>query len=155
MDSREMAMGLRQPASRVLTPEEIDSIKADAKALQIDSKVLRFNTGTRTGFLDHKEIINICGDVLPDTESHIARDKMSQRAVLAHEYYGHFLNHPSEYQIGDWRDEFRASYDAAVKAPNLTDEDRALLMIDAYDRAHEAGVVLNYDETAVKIIYGY
>lgn len=155
MDSREMAMGLRQPASRVLTPEEIDSIKADAKALQIDSKVLRFNTGTRTGFLDHKEIINICGDVLPDTESHIARDKMSQRAVLAYEYYGHFLNHPSEYPIGDWRDEFRASYDAAVKAPNLTDEDRALLMIDAYDRAHEAGVVLNYDETAVKIIYGY
>lgn len=150
-----MAMGLRQPASRVLTPEEIDSIKADAKALQIDSKVLRFNTGTRTGFLDHKEIINICGDILPDTESHIARDKMSQRAVLAHEYYGHFLNHPSEYPIGDWHDEFRASYDAAVKAPNLTDEDRALLMIDAYDRAHEAGVVLNYDETAVKIIYGY
>lgn len=80
---------------------------------------------------------------------------MSARAVLAHEYYGHFLNHPSEYDIGDWRDEFRTSYDAAVKAPNLSDEDRAYLMIDAYDRAHEAGQILNYDETARRIIYGF
>lgn len=155
IDNRKMAMGLRQPASHVLTADEIESIKADAKALNIDESLLRFNTGGRTGFSDDLGTIGICGDILPDTESKIARDCMSQRAVLAHEYYGHYLNHPSEYDIGDWRDEFRASYDAAVNAPNLSNEDRAYLMIDAYDRAHEAGEPLNYDETAVKIIYGY
>jgi hypothetical protein len=79
------------------------------------------------------------GDILPDPKGITARDRMSQRAVLAHEYYGHYLNHPSEYPIGHWKDEFRASYDAAVKAPNLSDEERRDLMIYAYDRAKEAG----------------
>lgn len=147
-------MGLRQPASRILTDEEIESIKKDSKALGIDDKLLRFNQGSATGFLDSRRCINVRGDILPDNDSKIARDRMSQRAVLAHEYYGHFLHHPSEYNIGDWRDEFRASYDAAVIAPNLADEDRALLMIDAYDRAREAGQILDYDETARRIIYG-
>ncbi len=155
IDNRNMAMGLRQPASRVLTDEEIKSIKADAKDLGIDEALLQFNTGVATGFSDKREIINIRGDILPDSKSTISRDRMSQKAVLAHEYYGHYLNHPSVYDIGDWRDEFRASYDAAVKAPNLSDKDRAYLMLDAYDRAHEAGQILNYDETARRIIYGY
>lgn len=155
IDNRKMAMGLRQPASHILTDDEIESIKANAKALDIDESILRFNSGSATGFSDTRGVINIRGDILPDTSSKIARDCMSQRAVLAHEYYGHYLNHPSEFPIGDWQDEFRASYDAAVKAPNLTDEDRAYLMIDAYDRAHEAGQILNYDETARRIIYGF
>lgn len=155
IQGRGMAMGLRQPASHVLTEEEIAGVKADAEALGIDPSVLLFNTGERTGFMDDSGLIGICGDVLPDLDSKIARDCMSQRAVLAHEYYGHLAHHPSEYPIGDWRDEFRASYDAAVNAPGLSDEDRALLMIDAYDRAHEAGEILSYDETARRIIYGY
>ncbi len=155
IDNRKMAMGLRQPASRVLTDDEIASIKADAKALGIDESILQFNTGSATGFSDLRGVISIRGDILPDTTSKIARDCMSQRAVLAHEYYGHYLHHPSEYAIGDWQDEFRASYEAAVKAPNLSDADRAYLMIDAYDRAHEAGQILNYDETARRIIYGF
>lgn len=153
--NREMAMSLRQPASHVLTENEIRMIKQDAKALEIDDSILRFNTGGRTGFLDEEGFIGICGDVLPDANSKNARDRMSSRAVLAHEYYGHYLNHPSQYPIGDWRDEFRASYEAAVKSPNLSDEDRAYLMIDAYDRAREAGEHINYDEIARRIIYGY
>ena len=79
---------------------------------------------------------------------------MSTKAVLAHEYYGHYMHHPSEYQIGDWRDEYRASREAALKAPNLSVEDRAYLMIDAYDRQKEAGVFEEYDEIARRIIYG-
>lgn len=154
IENREMAMGLRQPASRVLSEEEITSIKEDAKVLGIDESLLHFNTGGATGFSDKRRIIYVKGDVLPDLDSKIARDRMSSRAVLAHEYYGHYLHYPSEYEVGDWRDEFRASYEAAVKAPNLTDEDRAYLMIDAYDRAHEAGQILNYDEVARRIIYG-
>ena len=80
---------------------------------------------------------------------------MSQKAVLAHEYYGHFMNDPSPYPIGDWRDEFQASYNAAVKTPNLSDEDRRDLMVDAYDRAREAGAFNGYDELARRIIYGF
>ena len=75
--------------------------------------------------------------------------------MLAHEYYGHYLHHPSEYAIGDWRDEFRASYTAAVDAPNLSDEDRINLMLDAYDRAKEAGTFTGYDDIARRIIYGF
>ena len=56
---------------------------------------------------------------------------------------------------GDWRDEFNASYHAAIDAPNLSDEDRARLMIDAYDRAKEAGQNLEYDKIARRLIYGY
>ena len=80
---------------------------------------------------------------------------MSSRAVLAHEYYGHYLNYPSKFSIGDWRDEFRASYDAAIKTPNLTDDERKMLMIDAYDRAKEAGVSIKYNKKARLLIYGY
>lgn len=155
MPERNMAMGLRKPASHVLTEEEIESIKEDAIALEINISLLMFNAKGRTGFVDAEERINVCGDVLPDLDSTVARDRMSQRAVLAHEYYGHMANHPSEYEMGDWRDEFRASYDAAINAPNLTDEDRALLMVDAYDRAREAGEFQGYDEIARKMIYGY
>lgn len=64
------------------------------------------------------------------------------------------MNHPSEYDIGDWRDEFRASYDAAVKAPSLSGEERAMLMQDAYDRAKEAGEPQELDAVARRILYG-
>ena len=155
INTRGLAMSLRTPKTHILSDEEIRSILEDAKELGIDEKLLRFNKGYQTGFSDERGCINIRGDILPDPRGITARDRMSQRAVLAHEYYGHYLNHPSEYPIGHWKDEFRASYDAAVKAPNLSDEERRDLMIDAYDRAKEAGEFTGYDETARRIIYGF
>ena len=155
MPKRTLPMGLRQPASHMLTEEEITRLKEEALSIGIPLEKLLFNQGTQTGFRDRNAMIYVRGDVLPDLYSDIARDKMSSRAVLAHEYYGHCKNHPSQYEAGDWRDEFRASYDAAVHTPNLTDEERAQLMIDAYDRAKEAGEFIGYDETARRIIYGY
>lgn len=152
--ARNMAMGLRTSPLHILTEEEIASIKEDARVLGIDESVLIFNEGRQTAFVDEQMKIKIRGDILPDLGSKIPRDRMSQRAVLAHEYYGHYMNHPSEYKVGDWRDEFRASYDAALNAPNLTDEDRRYLMIDAYDRAKEAGHPMEYDKIAKGIIYG-
>ena len=154
MRKRAMPMGLRRPASHILTEEEITRLKEDAVSIGVPLEKLIFNQGTQTGFRDRNAMIYVRGDVLPDLRSVIARDRMSSRAVLAHEYYGHCANHPSEYEPGDWRDEFRASYDAAVHTPNLTDEERALLMIDAYDRAKEAGEFIGYDETARRILYG-
>ena len=100
-------------------------------------------------------MITIRGDVLPDLSSHQLRDRLSQKAVLAHEYYGHYKAHPSQFRVGDWRDEFRASYRAALDAPNLSDEERRMLMLDAYDRAKEAGVTVQYNKAARRVIYGY
>ena len=121
---RNMANGLRTSPLHILTDSEISEIKTAASEIEIPENVLRFNEGTRTGFRDSYKIIYIRGDVLPDINSIHNRDLMSSRAVLAHEYYGHFLNYPSNFPADDWRDEFRASYDAAIKTPNLTDEEK-------------------------------
>lgn len=152
---RNMASGFRQSPFQILNDAEIEKIQKEAEIIGIPQQILVFNVGGRTGFSDLDGTIHVRGDIFPDTSSKIARDRMSERAVLAHEYYGHYMNDPSEYDIGDWRDEYRASRDAAIHTPNLTEEDRALLMIDAYDRAKEAGKNLEYDEEANKIIYGY
>ena len=69
--------------------------------------------------------------------------------------YGHYKNHPSQFRVGDRRDEFRASECSALNAPNLSDEERRMLMLDAYDRAREAGVSVRYNKKARRLIYGY
>jgi len=79
---------------------------------------------------------------------------MSERAVLAHEYYGHYDFAPSIFEATDWRDEFRASYIAAIKTPDLSDNDRRYLVLDAYERAKEAGRFYEYSKKAREIIYG-
>ena len=150
-----MSNGLRTSPFYILTKEEIESIKRDAKELDIPENILRFNQGNQTGFLDKNMKINVRGDILPDKSSNIVRDILSQKAVLVHEYYGHYKNHPSQFRIGDWRDEFRASYCAAIYAPNLSGEERRLLMLDAYDRAREANVSVRYNKKARRLIYGY
>lgn len=152
---RPMSNGLRTSPFYILTKEEIESIKRDAKELDIPENILRFNQGNQTGFLDKNMKINVRGDILPDKSSNIVRDILSQKAVLVHEYYGHYKNHPSQFRIGDWRDEFRASYCAAINAPNLSGEERRLLMLDAYDRAREANVSVRYNKKARRLIYGY
>lgn len=153
--NRNFAMGLRKLPLHILTDEEIEDIKADAKLIGIDENVLRFNEDFQTGFSDKRDCINVRGDILPDLQSNVARDRMSLKTVLAHEYYGHYLHHPLEYEIGDWRDEFRASYDAAINTPNLSNEECKDLMVDAYGCAREADQPQEYDETARRIIYGY
>lgn len=152
---RNMAMGLRQSPLINLDDEQISRIKQEAAEIEIPINVLSFNTGHKTGYVDDLNIIRIRNDINPDEAGRTARDLMSSRAVLAHEYYGHFMHAPSKYEAGDWRDEFEASYYAAVNAPNLTDEERAMLMTDAYDRALEAGQTLEKTQEALKILYGY
>ena len=149
-----LAMGLRKPISHILDDTEIAKLIEEAKSIEIPVEKLVFNAGPQTGFRDRTALIYVRGDVLPDPNGVTMRDKMTSRAVLAHEYYGHYKSHPSEYEPGDWRDEFRASYNAAVNTPNLTNEERAQLMLDAYDRAKESGAFTGYDETARRILYG-
>lgn len=153
-DNRNMSSGNRRSAYHILTDDEITSIKDDAKALNIPQDILRFNEGYNTGFSERYMSITVRGDVLPDLDSTYLRDRLSPRAVLAHEYYGHYKQHPSKFRVGDWRDEFRASYRAAIDAPGLSDEERITLMLDAYDRAKEAGVNVKYNRKARELIYG-
>jgi len=147
--------GLRRSPFYVLTENDIRRIKLEIKAIEADESKFVFNTGLQTGYSDETEYINICGDVMPDKSSIHPRDKLSERAVLAHEYYGHYTFSPSEFEPGDWRDEFRASYMAALNTPNLTDDDRRLLILDAYERAKDNGIILKYCKKAKEIIYGY
>ncbi|MCL2018512.1 MAG: hypothetical protein FWG70_02025 [Oscillospiraceae bacterium] len=147
--------GYRQPPHYLLTEEDIRHLKDEIEAIGADKSVFMFNVGTKTGFFDRKRVINVKGDVFPDFTSTHPRDLMSERAVLAHEYYGHFSFFPSSFKSGDWRDEMRASYIAAIKTPNLSDKDRTYLMLDAYERAKEAGHFFEYSRKAREIIYGY
>ena len=71
---------------------------------------------------------------------------MSERAAIAHEYYGHRAYRGTKVEKGAWNDEFRASYMAAKNCPNLSEEDRYYLVLDALERAKEAGVTIHYRE---------
>ncbi|MBD5401950.1 hypothetical protein HDR58_03990 [bacterium] len=151
--------GQRTSRYRQLTDDEISQLLDDIEALEADSSIFRFNEGNQTGFLDSEGIINVRGDVLPDLNSSHPRDLMSPRAVLAHEYYGHKhfddvfgVRNPLP---GSWNDEFRASYYAALNAPNLSDKDRMYLMLDALERAKEAGVNIKITDEIRRILYGY
>ena len=104
-------------------------------------------------------LIMVKGDILPDESSSHPRDRMSSKAVLAHEYYGHKyfddLYGKRNPRIGAWNDEFRASYNAAINAPNLGEMDRMYLMADALERAKEAGVKIKMTAIIKRILYGY
>ena len=149
------ANGLRQSPFHTLSETEIAHLKNEIKAIKADINVFVFNKGAKTGYSDRFRIIRIRGDVFPDKSSLHPRDLMSERAVLAHEYYGHYKYAPSKIEAGDWRDEFRASYMAAKNAPNLNDEDRRYLVLDALERAKEAGVTITYNDFIRRVLYGY
>lgn len=106
-----------------------------------------------TGYNQFLDKIFITKNVFPDEKSFSMhpRDRLSVRAVLAHEYYGH-RQFRDEYlkdaETGiittpQWEDECRASINAALYAPNLTSQERALLLDDALFRAHEYGQELD------------
>lgn len=61
VNDRNFAMGLRHPPTRILIDEEIENITRDAESLEIDTSLLRFNYGRRTGFSDDEGLINIRG----------------------------------------------------------------------------------------------
>jgi hypothetical protein len=90
-------------------------------------------------------------------ESIHPRDLMSSRAVLAHEYYGHrpYRNADIKLPAGSWNDEFRASYMAARNAPELSNDDRRYLILDALERAKSAGVTVTYNSFIKEVLYGY
>ena len=162
--------GNRRSPVYVLTDSDIDYIKNEIKAIGADEKLFVFNSEITRGtcFLPSDGKIHIKGNIFPDLNSDHPRDRMSVRAVLAHEYYGH-RPYRSQYLKEDsdtspdalnrimaraWADEFRASYMAAKNAPNLSDEDRMLLIRDSICRAEEAGVTIKYNSFMRRVLYG-
>lgn len=153
---REMANGGRKSQFVKLTDENKQYIIKEAKAIGIEKKHLVFADGVRTAYREDVNKIFVSSQVFPSPDdSSIARDRMSVRAVLAHEYYGHYKNKNTSIPSNHWIDEFRASYRAAQRCPNLSDEDRSLLMRDALDRAKEAGVSIKITKTIRGLLYGY
>lgn len=154
--NREMANGLRKPSTSLLTEDEIAHIKSEIRAIDADENVFMFDRIGNTGFLDELGYIRIGRNVFPDFDSNSVypTDLMSERAVLAHEYYGHYRHRGTTLPKGSWNDEFRASYDAAKLSPGLSDTDRQYLIMDAMDRARLAGVTIKPNKFMKEVLYG-
>lgn len=152
--ARNFANGARGGNRRKLTGAEVETVRAAANELPIPTERLTFNSRP-TGYSMVTKKVNVGGDVSPGEESANNRDRLGVKAVLAHEHYGRAAFPGSSYPIGHWADEFRAGCHAAMTAPGLSDEERAPLMADAYQRASEAGVKVRYTKSYRKLVYGY
>ncbi|MCL1994795.1 MAG: hypothetical protein FWG63_01155 [Defluviitaleaceae bacterium] len=150
-----LVKGLRRSPFTTLSNEEIEHLRQEIRAIEADESVFRFNKGRQTGYVDITDSVNVRYDVFPSTDSKHPRDLMSERAVLAHEYYGHRQYRNTPLSPESWNDEFRASYMAAKNAPNLSDEDRRYLILDAIERAKEAGFSIRYNEVMRRLVYGF
>jgi len=150
--------GARRSPFYVLTESDIAGLLDDIRAIEADESVFIFNTDLvrGTSYIDAIDKIAVNGNVFPDSESGSThpRDIMSARAVLAHEYYGHRANKGTALPQGHWEDEFRASRMAAEHTPNLTDEERRHLAMDAIERKREAGIDVELDEFLRRVLYG-
>lgn len=148
------AGGLRRPALETIEPAEMERIKREFEELGGDPAMLRFNQGDQTGYLDADNLILVRGDVNPVSDSLHPRSAMSSRATLGHEL-GHSAHRDTKLPIGAWNDEFRASYWAAKNLAGLSDQDRVHLVLDAMERAKEAGVTISVNAFMRKVLYGY
>lgn len=153
---RAMANGMRRSSNTKLTDEEKAHLLLEIDAIGADRTVFVFRDGYGTGYSDVRDKIFVSSNVFPsnDDSTH-PRDLMSERAVLAHEYYGHRANRGTRVPQGAWNDEFRASYMAAKNCPNLSDEDRRYLILDALERAKEQGISIRHNNFIRRILYGY
>ena len=152
-----MASGQRRSPYHILTDEEIEILEKEIIAIHADISVFKFNKGQQTSYSETLDVVLVRGDVLPDATSNHPRDLMSPRAVLAHEYYGHrpYRNAKRKLPVGSWNDEFRASYMSAKNAPGLSEDDRRYLVLDALERARNAGVSITHNSFIRRVLHGY
>jgi hypothetical protein len=148
------AGGQRRPALELIEPAEMMRLKNEFADLGGDPDILRFNRGAQTSFVDDADRINVRGDVNPVEGAHHPRSAMSSKAVLGHEL-GHRAHRGTKLPVGAWNDEFRASYWAARNLAGLSDEERIHLILDAMERAREAGVPIKANALMRRILYGY
>lgn len=170
-EQKEMSKGMRDMSRTPLTDKEIAFVKKEIRRINADESKFVFNDkehmGSSTCYNFSDDLIYVTRNVFPDNKygSTHARDLMSVRAVLAHEYYGHRPyrdEYLSDYAIGReyhtvelWEDECRASITAAKTCPGLTEIDRCHLVQDAILRAEEAQQLLEMDSFMKEVLYGY
>jgi RHS repeat-associated protein len=145
----------RQSADNILNDEEIAFVKKEFEEIGGNTEMLRFNHGDYTGYVDRIDKINIKGDVFPNLLSNHPNSAMSVRATLAHEL-GHQNFRGTSLAQGSWNDEFRASYWASKNIPNLSAEDKYMLVSDAVQRAREAKpiVAIKLNRYIKETLYG-
>lgn len=154
-----------------LTIDEIKSVISEIDRIGADRSIFVFNDedhiegSTCYNYFDDK--VYVTRNVFPDDKYGSAhpRDIMSVGAVLAHEYYGHRAfrdEYLADATLGKdhkttpvWQDECRASIYAAKTAKNLTDKDKADLIMDAIYRAQEYGQLIEMDDFMKEVLYGY
>lgn len=156
VSQRNMANGNRKSAKVKLSDNDKKHLLREIEAINADQSVFEFRDGYGSGYSDSRDIIYISSNILPSNDNSLhPRDLMSERAALAHEYYGHRANRGTDLEKGSWNDEFRASYMAAKNCPNLSDYDRMYLILDAIERAKEAGVSIKYNDFMRGVLYGH
>lgn len=96
-------------------------------------------------------------DAFPSKENGgTANEMITLNGCMAHEVVGHY----ETWKKGTVKaeialDEAQASIRAAKFGVGLSDKEQRMLMLDAYDRAKEAGVKVFYNKLARRIIYGH
>lgn len=166
--NKDMSNGFRCLDRTPLNAEEIEFLKNEIISIEADEHIFIFNDINHikgsTCYNFEKDKIYVTRNVFPDenTESTHPRDLLTPRAVLAHEYYGHrferkrYLKEESGEikELPVWKDEAYASINAAFKTPNLTQQERATLLNDAFYRAREANQEIILTKNMKEILYG-
>lgn len=152
---RNMANGHRRSHLKELSDKEKSHLISEIAIIGADTSDFEFGDKLKTAYSDDLDLIIIGSDVFPSNDGSLhPRDLMSERAVLAHEYYGHKAHKGTSLKEGSWNDEFRASYMAAKNCPNLSAEDRRYLILDALERAREKGVTIKNNKFIREVLYG-
>ncbi len=155
ISERGMANGMRKSPLIKLTEKDKTHLLSEIKAIDADPSKFSFRDYIGSAYSDERDMILVSSNIFPSNDgSKHPRDLMSERAALAHEYYGHRAFRGTTLEKGSWNDEFRASYFAAKNCPNLSDEDRYYLVLDAIERAKEAGVTIKNNKFIRSVLYG-
>ena len=142
MPIRTFPFGMRQPL-RNLTSEEVQIIKKEIKRIEADESVFVIDTEKprKTLYDELSDKVYVGSNVFPDLENPLnMTDKLTVACVLAHEYYGHrsmrdeYLKEEVD-TTNSSLDEFKASFFAYKNTPNLTEDEREMLLYQAYETA--------------------
>lgn len=163
-----MSRGQRCLSRAPFTGEEIEILRKAIRSIGADESVFVFNDpnhmGGSTCYNYQDDVVYVTRNVFPneDSLSTHPRDRLTPRAVLAHEYYGHraarqrYLDEESGIVEKEplWRDEAYASINAAFNTPGLTQVERAELIYDAVKRAEEYSQIIVPTAEMKEVLYG-
>ena len=126
--SRNILGLFKKDDDRFLTDDEIKYLSEEIAVIGANISRFRFNEGEGVGFVDRSGIIRINKCILTGQDNVPEKYRLSPRGILAHEYWGHLMNHPSPFEPNTPEDECWADDSAARRSPGLTDEERTILL---------------------------